>query len=108
MKIALSIQKKKERKQLKKTASQGLLIDEQLERVLSGLDDSEKEFMKGLGYDFLAQMAEDGLMSNQRGNEQANAIVEDQVHIWLSTLSLIIDISKNQKINDFYHESESS
>merc|ERR1712130_363865 len=43
-----------------------------VQRVLSGLDDTEKEFMKGLGDDFLEQMAEDGLMSNESGNEQVN------------------------------------
>merc|ERR1719295_2139595 len=34
-----------------------------VQRVLSGLNDTEKEFMKGLGDEFLEQMAEDGLMS---------------------------------------------
>merc|ERR1719295_1531125 len=34
-----------------------------VQRVLSGLNDTEKEFMKGLGDEFLEQMAEDGVMS---------------------------------------------
>merc|ERR1712079_73929 len=38
-----------------------------MQRVLSGLNDTEKEFMKGLGEEFLEQMAEDGLMSGNNG-----------------------------------------
>jgi len=37
-----------------------------VQKVLAGLDDTQQEFMKGLGADFLEQMAEEGMSSNKQ------------------------------------------
>merc|ERR1712129_147421 len=37
-----------------------------VQKVLAGLDDTQQEFMKGLGADFLEQMAEESMSSHKQ------------------------------------------
>merc|ERR1712013_537673 len=48
-----------------------------VQKVLAGLDDTQQEFMKGLGNDFLEQMAEEGVSSPGGGGRARTVTMEE-------------------------------